>query len=105
MKSYCRHAGCSSKVPAFSRYCDKHSPGKNSRPDKFYGTKAWKVLRSQTLARDIVCQAEDCRRPGHHVDHITPRSEGGKDTMDNLQALCAACHSKKTRLENRPAQE
>jgi hypothetical protein len=27
-----------------------------------------------------------------HHHHILPRSQGGKDTTDNLITLCAACH-------------
>lgn len=30
------------------------------------------------------------------IDHIAPRSAGGKDTIDNLQLLCVSCHQKKT---------
>jgi 5-methylcytosine-specific restriction protein A len=34
--------------------------------------------------------------PGSHVDHIVPRSGGGRDGWANLQTLCASCHSRKT---------
>lgn len=33
------------------------------------------------------------------VDHITPKSQGGKDTYANLQLLHRSCHVKKTSLE------
>ena len=35
------------------------------------------------------------------VDHIVPKSAGGTDAMDNLQALCKSCHSRKTAKEGR----
>lgn len=31
-----------------------------------------------------------------HVDHITDKSKGGGETMDNLWVLCPNCHTKKT---------
>ena len=33
------------------------------------------------------------------VDHIQPKSRGGRDTLVNLQALCAPCHRAKTARE------
>ena len=30
-----------------------------------------------------------------HIDHITPRSQGGTDDLDNLQLLCGHCNSTK----------
>ncbi len=34
-----------------------------------------------------------------HADHIVPRAEGGTDILDNLGALCVACHKLKTQAE------
>ena len=36
--------------------------------------------------------------PDFEVDHIIEIQDGGQDVSENLQALCAACHSEKTRL-------
>ena len=30
------------------------------------------------------------------VDHVRPVEDGGADDLDNLQALCARCHRRKT---------
>ena len=30
------------------------------------------------------------------VDHITPKSKGGEDSLDNLQSICTDCHKAKT---------
>ena len=32
-------------------------------------------------------------------DHIVPLWDGGSNVLDNLQAICANCHSEKTILE------
>ncbi len=36
-----------------------------------------------------------CGEPSEHLDHITPRSRGGDDTVFNLTAACKACNSTK----------
>ena len=37
-------------------------------------------------------------KPTFQVDHIVELAEGGKDEMQNLQAICVECHQEKTRL-------
>jgi 5-methylcytosine-specific restriction endonuclease McrA len=52
------------------------------------------ALRRAVLARDRhACRAPGCRNT-HFVDvhHLQPRSEGGKNTLDNLITLCTAHH-------------
>lgn len=34
---------------------------------------------------------------GFDIDHVVELRDGGKDELDNLQALCSTCHAKKTR--------
>jgi len=47
-----------------------------------------------------------CRRPlplekrQVHVDHIVPLAKGGTHELQNLQVLCARCHSVKTVKED-----
>jgi 5-methylcytosine-specific restriction endonuclease McrA len=33
-----------------------------------------------------------CGAPAEHLDHITPRSQGGTDHASNLQPLCRRCN-------------
>ena len=81
---------------------------KGSACDRFRGSSAdrgydhtWRKLRLQALIRDMyVCQM--CGKPAGksaHVDHIIPKSRGGKDEMSNLQTLHAVCHQRKTNSE------
>ena len=51
----------------------------------------WQVLRGAGF-RCATCGAED--QP-MHVDHIVPRSRGGGNEIENLQALCAGCNIRK----------
>jgi 5-methylcytosine-specific restriction endonuclease McrA len=47
-----------------------------------------------------LCRLKDKQLEEYDVDHIIRPSRGGKDTPENMQALCPACHRKKTELEN-----
>ena len=49
---------------------------------------AWNKTRQAVLERDgYACVV--CGGSANHVDHIIPKSRGGSDDMDNLQAMCA----------------
>lgn len=55
----------------------------------------WSQRREAVMKRDNY----RCQRCGAHVseqplevDHVTPISEGGSSSIDNLQVLCAPCH-------------
>lgn len=64
-------------------------------------TARWKALRLEVLRRDdwrcVLCDAKGRLE----VDHIIPVRLAPERAYDltNLQALCTACHSRKTRLE------
>jgi hypothetical protein len=56
------------------------------------------LSRKNILARDHnMCQYCDTKfHPSElTLDHIVPRSKGGRDTWDNLVAACSACNKKK----------
>jgi 5-methylcytosine-specific restriction enzyme A len=64
----------------------------------------WDRLRKTVMMRDQhLCQT--CWRHGrvtaaHAVDHIKPKAQGGTDDLENLEAICRACHLDKTLREN-----
>jgi 5-methylcytosine-specific restriction endonuclease McrA len=55
-----------------------------------------KITRKAVLARDSwTCQYCGSRKPGLTVDHVIPRSRGGKSIWENIVASCAACNRRK----------
>lgn len=109
----CRKRGCKETTLDKSGYCETHKPeednwskwqGGKSDTERGYGW-SWRKLRKQVLMRDsYLCQ--ECSRNGRttegcQVDHKTPKSQGGTDDMENLQALCIPCHKDKTDKESR----
>ena len=61
----------------------------------------WRRLRRQVL-EVANWRCTECNRYGNEVDHIVPLHRGGEPwALDNLQALCRACHIAKTARENR----
>ena len=99
---YCVVPGCSVRVP--SGRCAPHAVAlAHTRPNwhvqKWYYTAAWIHLR-----RAVLCDAAyTCAQCGQvqaalQVDHIVKHDGNPVLFWDraNLQALCAACHTKKT---------
>ncbi len=65
--------------------------------------RTWRRLRLLVLHRDPICVM--CRAAvSTDVDHIVPKSKGGRNTMSNLRGLCGRCHDRfgdKTRVLKR----
>lgn len=76
--------------------------GQGSRHERGYGYE-WTKVRALVLRIDgYLCQP--CERAGRptpatEVDHIIPKSLGGDDSADNLEAICTDCHKDKTSRE------
>ena len=55
-----------------------------------------KITRKAVLARDAwTCQYCGSRKAGLTVDHVIPRSRGGKSVWENIVASCASCNRRK----------
>lgn len=69
-----------------------------THPNKHvYNTKRWQLLRRRRLVLDPLCP---CGAIATDVDHIQPIEQGGQPyRLENTQALCQACHGRKTRRE------
>ena len=81
-----------------------HRPRRRSASQRGYGA-AWRRLREYILRRQPLCadpfghhQADGQVVAAVQVDHIVPRSAGGRDDTSNLQGLCETCHARKTVL-------
>lgn len=107
----CAHAGCMAIASSGSR-CDKHiseatswGAWQNGRTSSQRGYGAmWRKIRADVMVRDnYLCQT--CKRAktitaANAVDHIKPKSQGGTDNMNNLEAICNDCHKTKTAQGN-----
>lgn len=106
-KKPCRYPGCAELTNGL--YCEKHKKELDKNYNKyqrdvfsktFYNTPKWRETRKRKLQLFPFC--EDCKKNGTYikatmVDHIKPIKQGGDPfDMDNLQALCWSCHSRKS---------
>ena len=77
---------------------------KYSKVNPLYNTKRWRTIRAIVLSEEPTCRM--CKRlgkitPADTVDHIKPH-KGDLQLFydrDNLQALCASCHSGAKRIQ------
>ena len=112
LKRACRKPACPGTATDRSGYCEQHQPTQSSwvqwqrkkgnTTARGYGAH-WQKIRQRILERDqYLCQEhlkQGVIQPGNHVDHITPKAQGGDDSDGNLQTLCPACHRQKTATE------
>ena len=75
----------------------QYDAARGSPAQRGYGFR-WRKLRRMVLASEPLCRV--CGAPATEVDHILALARGGDDAMDNLQALCRPCHSRKTVRED-----
>ena len=65
----------------------------------------WKNKRHKAIADFVMERAGyACQECGEtyplHIDHIIPRRAGGTSHPNNLQVLCASCHTRKTMISD-----
>jgi 5-methylcytosine-specific restriction enzyme A len=103
---FCSRPGCGVRVARGE--CQQHRKERRQRDDArrkgaahraVYQTPTWTRLKALVLSEHPVCQ--QCERNlSSVVDHVKPISAGGAEyDRENLQALCASCHNRKTRCE------
>ena len=105
--SPCAYPSCPAFAEVGERYCKAHKAKADKAEQDRRGTSTqrgygarWQRLRLLVLTRDPVCRHPGCNELSTDVDHIVPRSQGGRDTMKNLQGMCHPHHSAKTAREN-----
>jgi 5-methylcytosine-specific restriction endonuclease McrA len=65
-----------------------------SRYVRVPNSRAIPVSRRGILRRDQN-RCAYCAKPANTIDHVQPKSRGGKDTWENLVACCLRCNNKK----------
>ena len=73
---------------------------------RFYDTRQWRKIRLIQLSKEPLCRLCEARgkiTPATIVDHVVPHDgDWEKFTdMDNLQSLCASCHSGIKRIKDK----
>ena len=100
----CSYPGCCMMAISGTSRCEKHKvthgwKHTKTRHERGYGND-WYKLKGKALKRDNylcqVCEDIGVITAAKEVDHIIPKSEGGTDSLDNLQSICVECHKQKT---------
>lgn len=112
----CHWAGCNRIAKGY--YCDVHKTSaaverarrqtlfkdttrrQSAQYNALYHTNRWRAMRAAFLAMNSTCVM--CGGRATVADHIEPHrgDEAKFFDVNNLQPLCASCHSKKTMQEN-----
>lgn len=67
---------------------------------KFPKIKRYRKSKEQLIIEHLGCKCDKCGSTDDlELDHIVPLSQGGDDTIENLQVLCSACHAMKSYQE------
>ena len=68
---------------------------------RLYDRQQWKRFSLLALRRQLICETPGCKWAAQHVDHVVPiKSRGAPFSFENVQCLCASCHSRKTALRD-----
>ena len=110
-KHPCNHPGCPTLVSG-GAYCPAHAKQRLAEYERRRGSstqrgydRRWGQYRAAYLAAHplcVRCEATGIITPATVVDHITPH-KGNRDLFwdtTNHQALCKACHDRKTATED-----
>lgn len=95
----CPNPGCENRITT-SRYCPEHTTWhwpKNTPRGAEHSAWARAVLKRDK--RHCQIQGPNCTGVATEADHILNRKRGGKDTLNNGQAVCTTCHAEKTKGE------
>lgn len=111
-RSQCDQYQCKASSVAGSRFCADHTPVRAApktgrrEQDALYRSALWRQIRTAQLTAQPLCQC--CQTEGRLaaaevVDHVFRWKDFGEEAFRvNLwSSLCAACHSRKGRLEQR----
>ncbi len=111
----CSAQQCPNLAEPGGRYCAEHRRERVAEYNAQRGSAAsrgydarWRKLRLMQLKSFPVCADPFGIHKQQHaivaatdVDHIVAKRDGGEDTLENLQSLCHACHSRKTAQDTR----
>lgn len=97
----CLRPGCRERASR-GDWCERHRPKPAPKDGPSPYNYRWQQVRLIYIAQHPVCVS--CGELATDVDHITPH-KGHADPLfwdtANYQALCHACHSRKTRRQAR----
>jgi 5-methylcytosine-specific restriction protein A len=103
---FCTQPGCRVLVPKGRCLAHRQAAGANLYMRAQWRHPVW-GLRARVLREQPFCAGSGCTRAltrlDAHVDHIRPH-EGDERLFfwrENLQGLCRACHTAKSRAERR----